>query len=168
MFDKFGEFDSVEELNRAAAAQLAEGDTEAIVAIALENGLDKEDAEDYIDGIVDMLATPTMAAAGKLKLEAEDLELKGIVSDWKDQIFEECLASDLMCAAVRRKGKSLKECLAQILRYAFENKVRVSNKIVDITKVTHNGNEVPMQKPLFLGIPSKAEARKLIKQYYLG
>ena len=44
MFDKFGEFDSAEEINRAAAAQLAEGDTEAVMAIALENGLDKDDA----------------------------------------------------------------------------------------------------------------------------
>ena len=37
MFEKFGEFDSVEEINRAAAAQKAEGDEEAVVAIALAN-----------------------------------------------------------------------------------------------------------------------------------
>lgn len=30
MFDKFGEFDSYEEINRAAKAQLEEGDLEAI------------------------------------------------------------------------------------------------------------------------------------------
>ena len=34
MFDKFGIFDSAEELNRAAAAQLSEGDTEALFALA--------------------------------------------------------------------------------------------------------------------------------------
>ena len=50
LFEKFGEFDSAEELNRAAAAQLAEGDIDAIYEIAEENGLDREDAEDYIDG----------------------------------------------------------------------------------------------------------------------
>ena len=44
MFDKFGEFDSVEELNRAAAAQKAEGDEQALVLLAQENGIDKEDA----------------------------------------------------------------------------------------------------------------------------
>ena len=53
MFDKFGEFDSVEELNRAAAAQKAEGDEEALIAIALENGIEKEDAEDYMDDCVE-------------------------------------------------------------------------------------------------------------------
>ena len=50
MFEKYGEFDSYEEINRAAAAQLEEGDTEAIYAIAEENGIDREDAEEYIDG----------------------------------------------------------------------------------------------------------------------
>ena len=46
MFDKFGEFDSAEEINRAAAAQLKEGDLDAIKTITEENGLDPEDAED--------------------------------------------------------------------------------------------------------------------------
>lgn len=49
LFEKFGEFDSAEELNRAAAAQLAEGDIDAIYGIAEENGIDREDAEDYIE-----------------------------------------------------------------------------------------------------------------------
>ena len=64
MFDKFGEFDSVEELNRAAAAQKAEGDEQALVLLAQENGIDKEDAEDYMDGAVDELANTSMAAIG--------------------------------------------------------------------------------------------------------
>ena len=40
MWDKFGEFDSAEELNRAAAAQKAEGDREALIMLAEENGID--------------------------------------------------------------------------------------------------------------------------------
>lgn len=67
LFEKFGEFDSAEELNRAAAAQLAEGDIDAIYGIAEENGIDREDAEDYIDGAAPELCTPIMAALGKLK-----------------------------------------------------------------------------------------------------
>ena len=68
LFEKFGEFDSAEELNRAAAAQLAEGDIDAIYGIAEENGIDREDAEDYIDGAAPELCTPIMAALGKLKV----------------------------------------------------------------------------------------------------
>ena len=75
MWDKFGEFDSAEELNRAAAAQKAEGDREVLIMLAEENGIDRDDAEDYLDGAVDELATPLMAAVGKLQVEAAALEL---------------------------------------------------------------------------------------------
>ena len=77
MWDKFGEFDSAEELNRAAAAQKAEGDREALIMLAEENGIDRDDAEDYLDGAVDELATPLMAAVGKLQVEAAALGLGG-------------------------------------------------------------------------------------------
>ena len=73
MFDKFGEFDSADEMNRAAAAQRKEGDNEAILAIAEENGIDKEDAMDFIDGCVAAFVTPLMAAYGKLDIEAKEL-----------------------------------------------------------------------------------------------
>ena len=79
LFEKFGEFDSAEELNRAAAAQLAEGDIDAIYGIAEENGIDREDAEDYIDGAAPELCTPIMAALGKLKVEAAELEPQEIM-----------------------------------------------------------------------------------------
>ena len=90
MWDKFGEFDSAEELNRAAAAQKAEGDREALIMLAEENGIDRDDAEDYLDGAVDELVTPLMAAVGKLQIEAADLELRGILKDWEDCILELC------------------------------------------------------------------------------
>ncbi len=74
MFEKFGEFDSYEEINRAAKAQLEEGDLEAIKTIAEENGLDPEDAEDFCTGAIEELTTPSLAAMGKLELESERSE----------------------------------------------------------------------------------------------
>ena len=64
MEKKFGIFNTVEELNRAAAAQKAEGDLEALIGLATENGLEKEDAEDYMDSNdpEDCLCNATMAA----------------------------------------------------------------------------------------------------------
>lgn len=168
MFEKFGEFDSAEELNRAAKAQREEGDNEAILAIAEENGIDKEDAEDYIDGVTDEFVTALMAAVGKIKVEAEELQLKGILADWKDTITAMCMDETRMQSAVRRKNKSMAECMSALIRFAFENKVHVSDKIVNITKVKHNGKEEAMKKPLYLGIPSKAEVEKIIREYYLG
>ena len=48
MFDTFGEFDSAEELNAAAAGQKAEGDTGALKELAEENGIDEDDVQDYM------------------------------------------------------------------------------------------------------------------------
>lgn len=166
MFDKFGEFESVEEINRAAAAQKNEGDEEALVALAVENGLDKEDAEDYMDGATEVLATPIMAAVGKLKVEAADLKLKGVLLDWKDAVVEACMDDDAMCKAVRTKKKCLRDCMAALLRFAFENKEQVSEKVVAATKVTHNGKEEKMRGPVYLGIPNKAQVKHIIRKYY--
>ena len=41
MFDRFGEFNSVEELNMAAEGQKKEGDEVSFYALAKENGIDK-------------------------------------------------------------------------------------------------------------------------------
>lgn len=168
MFDKFGEFDSCEELNRAAEAQRAEGDEEALKAIAKENGIDIEDAEDFMDGCVEEFTTPLMAAVGKLKVETMELGLAGVMLDWKDQIVAACAKDAALQIAVRRKKKSLAECLAVMLRFAFENKVQVSDQVVSITKVTQNGKEVPMRKPVYLGIPNRVQVEKLMREYYLG
>lgn len=168
MFDRFGEFDSVEELNRAAKAQRDEGDELALVSIAKENGIDVEDAEDFMDGAVEVFATPLMAATGKLKIEAEDIKLGGILTDWKDEILSMCMENEEMCMAVRKKEKSLIGCMAKLIQFAFENKVQVNEKIVKATKVHNNGNLQAMRGPLYLGIPNKTEMKKLIKEYYLG
>ena len=167
MFEKFGEFDSAEELNRAAAAQREEGDGEVLTMLALENGIDKEDAEDYMDFCTEEFVTPLMAAVGKLKVEAEDLKLSGIVADWKDMIVKMCTEDARMAAAVRRKGKSLAECMAALIRFSFENKVQISDKIVSATKVMHNGKLEPMRKPLYLGVPGKQQVKKIVSDYYM-
>lgn len=168
MFDKFGEFDSAEELNKAAAGMKAEGDEESLVALALENGIDKEDAEDYMGGCVDQLATPLMAAVGKVKVEAEKLKMEGILEDWKNAVTDLCVEDPDMQDAVRRKGKSICECMAELIKFAFEDKKKVSDEIVKACKVVHNGKTEPLRGPLYLGIPNRAEVKRIVKEYYLG
>lgn len=167
MFDRFGEFDSVEELNQTAAGLLAEGDMESLRVLAEENGIDKEDAQDYADGCVNELATPLMAAIGKIEVECRNLKLQGVLVDWKDVVVEMCAADEQMQKAVRRKGKNLRDCMAAMLRFAFENKVQVSEAVVKATKVTHNGKEEAMRGPVYLGIPSRREAKQIITEYYM-
>lgn len=87
MWDKFGEFDSWEEINRAAKAQLEEGDMDAVRAIAKENGIDPEDAEDFCTGTIEELTVPALAAVGKLEVESKDLQLTDCWMTGKDLSF---------------------------------------------------------------------------------
>ena len=109
-----------------------------------------------------------MAARGKLEVESKDLEIKGILIDWRDMILKQCMDDQNMCVAVRRKGKSLKECMAKVIAYAFENKEQVSDKIVKVTMVGHNGKQEKLRGPLYLGFPNRMELQKMIREYYLG
>ena len=168
MFDKFGEFDSAEDMNKTAEDILKNGNKKDLLKLAEENGIDKEDTEDYIDGITSEFATPLMAARGKLEVESKDLDIKGILIDWRDMILKMCMDDQKMCAAVRRKGKSLKECMAVMLAFSFDNKIQISDKIVNATTITHNGKKVPLKRPIYMGKPNRMETREMIKKYYLG
>ena len=160
MFDKFGEFDSAEEINRAAAAQLAEGDTEAIYTLAKENGIDVEEADDFIDGLTKELCGPLMAANGKLDVEEAELQPYEIMKDWVQYIRARCLEVPEMALAVRRKGKTLRGCIAELLKWSFSNAKDVDK---DILKAA--GISAPR---VTLGIPGMGQAKKIITEYYMG
>lgn len=159
MFDKFGEFDSADEMNRAAAAQRKEGDNEAILAIAEENGIDREDAMDFIDGCVTAFVTPLMAAYGKLDIEAEELKPYEIMEDWLQYIKLRCAEEPEMSVAVRRKGKSLKGCIAALLEWSMKNQQPVDKDILKAVGINYK---------VTLGIPGMGRAKKIITEYYLG
>lgn len=164
MFDKFGEFDSAEELNRAAAAQKAEGDIEALFALAQENGIDREDAEDYMDGCVDELANDFMAAAGKLKVEKKEYKLGGALLDWADELLAMCSESPGMCAAVRKKSKSLAEYIALLAETGYKNRTIVDKRIVNRTKEV---KRIVGIHDFAIGIPDRKTRKKLARKYYL-
>lgn len=160
MFDKFGEFDSAEEINAAAEGQKDEGDEKALYELAEENGIDKEDVEDYLDGIVPELVTPLMAAYGKLKVEAAELKVYEIMEDWVQYIKIRCSEETAMAEAVRKKGKSLKGCIAELLKWSFKNQYTVDSDILKAAGV--NANRCT------LGIPGMGRAKMIISEYYLG
>lgn len=159
MFKKFGEFDSWEELNKAAAAQLAEGDTQAVFAIAEENGIDQEDAQDYIEGIAWELCSPLMAALGKLKVEAEELELFGEFELYKMLIKQECQEDPDFALAVRKRGKTLTGCLGKLLKTASKNRKKIPDTIAKAAGIPEN---------IYTGALTKREALGLIRDYYKG
>ena len=166
MFERFGEFDSADEINRKAKELLEAADTDGILILAAENGIDTEDADAYITGEEECLTTPLMAATGKLLVEGRDLQLKGKLIDWQNLVLSLCAEDRQVCDGVRRKGKSLCECIRAMVSDSFDTKTRVSDKIVNATKVKHNGKLEPLRGPLYLDGLTNARAKQIIRDYY--
>ena len=128
MYEKFGEFNSVEELNMAAEGLLKEKDIKSLMELAKENGIDKEDAEDYIDGCTPELATVTMAAFGKLKIEEEE-EITGQQNQMERAaltviitMLKGMCTDEAMAAAVMHKGKRVSEIFKEMKSEASSHK----------------------------------------------
>ena len=160
LYEQFGEFDSYEEINKAAAAQLAEGDAEAIYKIAEENGIDKEDAEDFINGDCPEFCTPIMAARGKIDVEAKYLGLKEAELDYADLIRRECLNDEDFALAVRKKGKSLAGALGLILKKAWSIKHNLHDDILEAAGLKNTRVQS--------GSPGARTVVRITREYYLG
>lgn len=160
MFDIFGEMGSAEEINRTADGLKAEGDTENILKLAEENGIDAGFAQMYIDGDIEELCDIATAAFGKIDIEAAQLECVEIMDDWKEYIKTACLTDDELAVAVRRKEKSLKGCIGALLKYSFENAQDVDREILKASGVR--------AAQVKLGIPGMGRAKQIIRDYYKG
>ena len=159
MFDKFGKFNGVEELNEKAAELMVAKDYESIKALAKENGIDTEDAEDFIDGVIPIFATPYCAATGRIEVESEELQPYEIMADWVSYIKATVLENPDMCEAIMKKDKSLKECIAELVKWSFKNAKPVDGEILKACNINYK---------VTLGIPGMRTAKKLIKEYYIG
>lgn len=160
MFDKFGEMDSYKEINELADNLLKEGDTESIKEVAKENGIPEEFADLFIEKEIPYLCDAMTAAHGKIDLECRELNPKEIMADWMEYLKCECAEQEKLAMAVRRKGKTIKECIAELLKWSFSNQIPIEKEILKAAGVT--------AKRVTLGIPGMGQAKKIIKQYYLG
>lgn len=158
MFDKFGEFDSAEEINKTADGLMNEGDIENILVLAKENGIDEEMVTAFKNGEIPFLCDDMTAAIGKIDVEAAELKPQEIMVDWIEYIKTRCFEKEDMAKAVRKQGKSLKGCIAALLTWSFQNKRDVQKDIVELAKVKANR--------VTLGIPGMARAKQIITEYY--
>lgn len=160
MFDKFGEMNSYKEINELADNLFNEGDQESLKEMAKENGIMQEFVEMYLQGDIPVLCDPLTAALGKIDVEAEELKPKEIMEDWVEYLRGQCMENEILAHQVRKKGKSLKGCIAALLKWSFANQIPVGQDIlkeagVEAGRVT-------------LGIPGMARAKKIITEYYMG
>lgn len=156
MDKRFGTFKTTDELNRAAATQKEEGDREALYVLAEENGLDKEAVDDFMEQDIEF-ASPLEAAYGKLDMEMREIRTDEIITDWIDYIRQCCLEVPGFNEKVFCPDKSLKGCIAVIMKWAFTNSYEVDK---DICKAA--GVSVQVK----LGIPGMRTAKRLIREYY--
>ena len=154
---KLEEFGSYKEINEAAADALAREDKKRIVEIAENNGLDPEDAESYWLGEIDELTTPLLAAIGKLEIESKEIEIFGIFADWKGVILDLAQNDEQFAINVRKKGKSLVDCFAAVLKQESENRKTIDKKICKAAGLPEN---IPMSTL------TKIEQINIIKEYY--
>lgn len=108
LFEKFGEFDSVQELNEAADGLLTEGDIDSLRELAKENGIDEADLQDYLDGCSEDLANVSTAAFGRLYVEEQNAKSNKGEGAAVKVIFTVarslCMRTSF-CSFVVRKGK---------------------------------------------------------------
>lgn len=133
MFEKFGLMESAEELNKAAEGFRKEGDEESLIALAQENGIDEEDARDYMDGVVDEFVTTSMAAMGRMNVIREEI---------REEKSVQYRANQNMIHGIIMGMVSEPEVAAGILKH--ENIVM---ELVDgIRKVVHTGTDEDMRQ----------------------
>lgn len=157
MFDKFGNMDTCEEINELASNLKKEGDIDSIKTLAEENGLDVEIAEMFINGDIDSLCDYNTAAWGKLEVEAGKLKTAEIINDWIDYIKSVCTEDEEMARGVRNSQKSLKGCIAALLKWSFDHAKPIDSEITKAAGITQKCS---------LGMPGMGTAKRLIRQYY--
>lgn len=160
MFDKFGEMNSYREINELAENLFNEGDLDSIQAMAKENGIEPELVEMYLSGDMQFLCDAETAAIGKLDMESQELKPVGLMVDWVNYVKGQCMESELLAIQVRKKGKTLKGCIGELMKWAFKNQWTVDAKILKAAGVKAG--------KVTFGAPGMGEARKIIKAYYMG
>ncbi|MEE0919064.1 MAG: hypothetical protein U0L56_03420 [Lachnospiraceae bacterium] len=159
MFEVFGEL-TAEEINKTAEGLKNEGDINNLIVLAKENGIDEMYARLYIEDELNQLCDVASAALGKLAIEEADLKPVEIIEDWVAYIKGSCLDDENIAVAVRKKGKNLKGCIAELLKWSFKNAYNVDKDIIKAAGVSN--------ATVKMGIPGIGTAKKLIKEYYLG
>lgn len=160
MFEKFGELNSFEEINELAENLFNEGDTRSLKAMAKENGIQEDFVEMYLQGEIPFLCDPLTAALGKLEIEAAELKPKEIMEDWVEYLRGQCMEKESLAMEVRKKGKSLKGCIAAMLSWSFKNQQEIDKDIVKAAGVSAG--------KVTLGIPGMGRAKQIITDYYMG
>lgn len=164
MFEKYGYFETAEEINKKATELLSAGNKAGVMELAKENGVENEIADIFCSGEIDYICDNETASIGKIDIEVIELQPQEIFKDWVEYIKASIYKDKNMAIAVRKKDKSIKECISKLLLWSFKNSYEVDKEIIKVAK--KENKNIPDN--IKLGIPGMGTAKKLIKEYYLG
>ena len=159
LFERFGELGSAKEINELADNLFNEGDIESLKVMAKENGISEDYVELYLTGEIPALCDPLTAAMGKVDVEAAELKPQETMADWVEYLRGQIVENELLARQVRKKGKTLKGCIAAILLWSFKHQITVDKEIVKKAGVSAR---------VTLGEPGMAKAKQIILEYYMG
>lgn len=177
LYEKFGEFDSALAINRKAEELFNSGDMDGLRTLACENGIPDDFTEMYIDGEIEDLCDDQIAAVGKIDMEIDEMQPIEILSDWADYIKAQCMEDDLFCRQVRRKGKSLEGCIAEIAVWSLIHAKPLPKKVIKAMEKAAGehpdelkaaGIETRWIAYTKTGAPGSARTRQIIREYYMG
>ena len=126
MFEKYGEFDSWEELNKAAEGFAEEGDVESLRGLAEENGIDPENADDMMeDG--GPFCTRLEAAMGRLAVEEGEIKRRPPMEQATKGVILEivkgmCADREEMPSLIMHKGKRVSDIYEAMKSEAGKNR----------------------------------------------
>ena len=159
LYEKFGELNSAQEINELAENLFNENDIESLKELAKENGL-SDMVKLYLEGELPDLCDSLSAAIGKIEVEAAELKPREIMEDWVEYLRGQCLENEILAFQVRKNGKTLKGCIAALLKWSFGHQIPIEKEILKEAGVSAGR--------VTLGIPGMAQAKKIITEYYMG
>lgn len=119
MFEKFGEYDNVDEFNDRARELISE--PASLRILAKENGIDPEDVEDYMAGEMKDLADAASYALGRIKVELENTKIDRQAAEYIAAIARKVLTNG-------RKAHFKNRTFEAIMK-AFKEKAKKNNQV---------------------------------------
>lgn len=148
---------NIEELNKKAEELKLMKDLKGLNKLCKDNGVDEEDAADYMEGYIENLFTPFIFAMGKLNEEKKKLDLPTEMIYYTDSIME--LAKDpSLATAICSPDKNLVGALGALLKVASKNRKEIPEAIVKAAG--YNGK-------IFTGNIDKVVFKDTVRKYYM-
>ncbi|MCI9249905.1 MAG: hypothetical protein HFG99_12385 [Dorea sp.] len=133
MYEKFGNFDSAEELNACAEGLKETGKIGAVRELAKENGIPEAFVTDYLSGNTEELVDWMNAAIGKLEVEAAAHENRYVpAAPVADYLKSLCMEEDI-ARRVRRRTKSMEGCMGHVEKRTGELVRKGVMHVADLT-----------------------------------